>query len=102
MSISAKDVMNLRNKTGLAMMECKKALQEADGNVEEAENLLRKKLKGKMEKKSDRIAGEGRVEVAVSDDGSSGSTMREVLTLCLHGARRCSTMCRSSWTGKAP
>ena len=46
MSISAKDVMNLRNKTGLAMMECKKALQEANGNVDEAETLLRKKLKG--------------------------------------------------------
>ncbi len=76
MSISAKDVMNLRNKTGLAMMECKKALQEADGNVEEAENLLRKKLKGKMEKKSDRIAGEGRVEVAVSDDGSSAALVK--------------------------
>jgi elongation factor Ts len=71
MSISAKDVMNLRNKTGLAMMECKKALQEANGNVEEAETLLRKKLKGKMETKSDRVAGEGRVEVAISDDGSS-------------------------------
>ena len=39
MSISAKDVMNLRNKTGLAMMECKKALQEANGNVDEAETL---------------------------------------------------------------
>ena len=68
-SISAKDVMNLRNKTGLAMMECKKALQEAEGDVELAETLLRKKLKGKMETKTDRVAGEGRVEVAVSDDG---------------------------------
>lgn len=76
MSISAKDVMNLRNKTGLAMMECKKALQEANGNVDEAETLLRKKLKGKMETKSDRVAGEGRVEVAVSDDGSSAALVK--------------------------
>jgi len=70
-NISAKDVMSLRNKTGLAMMECKKALAEANGNPEEAETLLRKKLKGKMETKLDRVAGEGRVEIAVSDDGSS-------------------------------
>lgn len=76
MSISAKDVMNLRNKTGLAMMECKKALQETNGNVEEAETLLRKKLKGKMETKADRVAGEGRVEVAVSDDGSSATLVK--------------------------
>jgi len=70
-NISAKDVMSLRNKTSLAMMECKKALVEADGDVEKAEILLRKKLKGKMEAKSDRVAGEGRVEIAVSEDGSS-------------------------------
>ncbi|MHA7812678.1 MAG: translation elongation factor Ts [Phycisphaerales bacterium] len=76
MSISAKDVMNLRNKTGLAMMECKKALQEANGNVEEAETLLRKKLKGKMETKTDRVAGEGRVEVAVSEDGASAALVK--------------------------
>ncbi|HCT46339.1 MAG: translation elongation factor Ts [Phycisphaerae bacterium] len=75
-SISAKDVMNLRNKTGLAMMECKKALQEANGNVDEAETLLRKKLKGKMETKSDRVAGEGRVEVAVSDDGAQAALVK--------------------------
>ncbi len=76
MSISAKDVMNLRNKTGLAMMECKKALQEANGNVEEAETLLRKKLKGKMETKTDRVAGEGRVEIAVSDDGLAAALVK--------------------------
>lgn len=75
-NISAKDVMNLRNKTGLAMMECKKALTEANGNVEEAETILRKKLKGKMETKSDRVAGEGRVEIAVSDDGSSAALVK--------------------------
>ncbi len=66
-TINAKDVMALRNKTGLAMMECKKALLEADGDPERAEDLLRKKLKGKMETRSDRAAGEGRVDVAVKD-----------------------------------
>ena len=71
--INAKDVMSLRNKTGLAMMACKKALMEADGDVEKAEELLRKELKGKMDTKMDRAAGEGRIEVAVSGDGKSAS-----------------------------
>ncbi len=75
-TISAKDVMSLRNKTSLAMMECKKALIEADGDVEQAEILLRKKLKGKMEAKTDRVAGEGRVEILVSDDGTSAVLVR--------------------------
>ncbi len=66
-TINAKDVMSLRNKTGLAMMECKKALIEADGDPERAEDLLRKKLKGKMETRTDRVAGEGRVDVATAD-----------------------------------
>jgi elongation factor Ts len=67
-TINAKDVMALRNKTGLAMMECKKALTEADGDPERAEELLRKKLKGKMESRSDRAAGEGRVAVVIQGD----------------------------------
>ncbi|MBL4591646.1 MAG: hypothetical protein JKY96_06760 [Phycisphaerales bacterium] len=67
-NISAKDVMRLRNQTGLPMMECKKALVEANGDPEQAEIILRKKLKGKMEGKADRIAGEGRIGIAV--DGS--------------------------------
>ncbi len=70
-NISAKDVMGLRNQTGLAMMECKKALVEADGNLEKAEELLRKKLKGKMEGKSDRVAGEGRIGIAI--DGNTAA-----------------------------
>ena len=71
--ISAKDVMALRNKTGLAMMACKKALTEANGDVDKAEELLRKTLKGKMETKVDRAAGEGRIGVAVSDDGTAAA-----------------------------
>jgi len=71
--ISAKDVMALRNKTGLAMMACKKALAEAGGDPVAAEELLRKQLKGKMETKTDRAAGEGRIGVAVSDDGSAAA-----------------------------
>lgn len=71
--INAKDVMSLRNKTGLAMMACKKALIEAGGDVDKAEDLLRKELKGKMESKMDRAAGEGRIEVAVAGDGKAAS-----------------------------
>lgn len=66
---SPKDVMALRNKTGLPMMECKKALVEANGDMEEAENILRKKLKGKMDTRTDRAAGEGCIAIAVSANG---------------------------------
>ncbi|MEM9373752.1 MAG: translation elongation factor Ts [Planctomycetota bacterium] len=72
-AINAKDVMSLRNKTGLAMMACKKALIEADGDPVKAEENLRKTLKGKMDTKMDRAAGEGRIEVAKSEDGSSAA-----------------------------
>ncbi|GIW74605.1 MAG: elongation factor Ts [Phycisphaerales bacterium] len=66
--VSAKDVMKLRQKTGLSMMECKKALAEAGGDQEAAEALLRKKLKGKMETRTDRAAGEGRIGVSIQGD----------------------------------
>lgn len=64
--ISPKDVMMLRNKTGLPMMECKKALEEAGGNQEKAEELLRKKMKGKMDARTERVAGEGRIGIAIN------------------------------------
>ncbi len=67
--IPAKTVMALRQKTGLSMMECKKALQECNGDMETAIDFLKKKLKGKMETRSDRAAGEGRIGIKVSDDG---------------------------------
>jgi len=67
MAISAKDVMNLRQRTGLGMMECKQALQETEGDVDQAIELLRKKLKGKMDERSDRAAAEGAVAVAAAD-----------------------------------
>jgi len=69
--ISAKDVMALRNRTGLPMMACKKALAEAGGDPDKAEENLRKTLKGKMETKVDRAAGEGRIGVAI--DGSAAA-----------------------------
>ncbi|MFG0326734.1 MAG: translation elongation factor Ts [Phycisphaerales bacterium JB037] len=65
--ISAKDVMKLRNKTGLAMMACKKALQETGGDVDAAEDYLRKQLKGKMDTRTERPAGEGRLAIAINE-----------------------------------
>lgn len=59
MTIKASDVKNLRDKTGLGMMECKKALEEASGNLEEAITNLRKNSALKAEKKSGRTAVEG-------------------------------------------
>ncbi|MBB5038710.1 translation elongation factor Ts [Prosthecobacter dejongeii] len=57
--ISAKVVMALREKTNAAMMECKAALKEADGDLEKAEVILRKKGTIKAEKKADRQTKEG-------------------------------------------
>src|SRR5262249_30750863 len=66
MEIDAKTVMQLRNRTGLSMMECKKALVEASGDLDKAEDILRKKLKGKMDARTDRVAGEGRIAIATN------------------------------------
>lgn len=73
MEISAKHVMDLRNRTGLPMMDCKQALTEAKGDIAVAEDILRKKMKGKMEKRTDRAAGEGRIEVAHNMDSGVGA-----------------------------
>lgn len=64
-NISAKDVMSLRQRTGLGMMDCKAALSETDGDIEAAEQLLRERMKGKMDTRTDRPAGEGCVAVAI-------------------------------------
>ena len=66
-------VMKLRHQTGLSMMECKKALVEAGGDMAKAEDLLRKKLKGKMDARTDRAAGAGRVYVALHGPDAGGS-----------------------------
>jgi elongation factor Ts len=66
MAISASQVKELRETTGLGMMECKKALEETDGNMEAAIELLRKKAGAKVEKKAGRTAAEGVVSIASS------------------------------------
>lgn len=65
--ISAKAVMDLRNKTGVSMMACKKALVETGGDAEKAVELLRKQGAAKAGKKADRETGEG--AIAISDRG---------------------------------
>jgi len=63
MAISAKLVKELREKTGAGMMDCKKALTETDGDIDQAIDYLREKGIAKADKKSDRIAAEGLVHV---------------------------------------
>jgi len=71
MQLNAKDVMNLRNETGLPMMACKAALTETKGDIEAAKELLRKQLKGKMDTRTDRASGEGRIAIAVTDEAAA-------------------------------
>lgn len=70
-SFTAKDVQDLREKTGVGMMDCKKALTEADGNIDKAVELLREKGLAAAAKKAGRIAAEGVVSAKV--DGNVGA-----------------------------
>lgn len=63
MAFTAADVKALREATGAGMLDCKKALQDADGNLAEAEKILKEKGLAAMAKRTDRAAGEGRVVI---------------------------------------
>ena len=67
MAFTAKDVQALREMTGVGMMDCKKALTEADGNMDKAVELLREKGLAASQKKAGRIAAEGMAYAAVID-----------------------------------
>ncbi|MFC4161541.1 translation elongation factor Ts [Chitinimonas lacunae] len=71
--ITAKMVAELREATGLGMMDCKKALVEANGDLKAAEELLRIKAGKKLEKMAGRTAAEGTVAVYIAADGKSGA-----------------------------
>jgi len=73
MTITASLVKELREKTGVGMMECKKALKETDGDLARAIEYLQIKGLSKAAKKADRIAAEGIVSVHHSDDGRSAT-----------------------------
>jgi len=67
--ISASRVMELRQRTGLPMMECKKALAEAEGDLARAEELLRIRSGAKASKAASRVAAEGVIGISVGADG---------------------------------
>lgn len=72
MTISASQVKDLREKTGVGMMECKKALEENGGDLEKAILWLRERGMSRAAKKADRVAAEGIVEVLVNEDQNTG------------------------------
>jgi elongation factor Ts len=76
--ISAAVVMKLRKMSGQGMMDCKKALEETNGNLEEAMTLLRKKGMATLAKRADRDTTEGKVICVVGDNGKTAS----MATLC--------------------
>ena len=73
--VSASQVKELREKTGAGMIDCKKVLTEADGDMEKAIELLRERGIAKAAKKSDRVAAEGLVAAYVSEDGKIGAVV---------------------------
>ncbi|HAU14610.1 MAG TPA: elongation factor Ts [Gammaproteobacteria bacterium] len=72
MAVTAAQVKELRERTGLGMMECKKALVETNGDIETAIDNLRKSGQAKAAKKAGRTAAEGIVVAKVSADGKTG------------------------------
>ena len=78
MEITAEMVKNLRQQSGAGIMECKNALKETCGNIEEAVTFLRKKGLAKAEKKADRETGDGMV-CSYIHPGSKIGVMAQVL-----------------------
>ena len=71
--ITASMVKELRERTDAPMMDCKKALSEADGDMERAEEILRVRFGNKASKAAGRVAAEGTVGVSISADGKTGA-----------------------------
>ena len=72
MTVSASDVNKLRQHTGAGMMDCKKALEESNGDFDEAVSYLRKKGAKVSAKRADKEANEGRVEAVTNEDQTAG------------------------------
>lgn len=72
-TISASSVKDLREKTGVGMMEAKKALEEAGGDFEKAVDILRKKGLSAAAKKAARVASEGMITSSIQDSGKTGA-----------------------------
>lgn len=75
MNITASMVKDLRTQTGAGMMDCKKALVEAEGDIAKAVDILREKGLSQAAKKASRVAAEGAVSSAVSEDGKTGTIL---------------------------
>jgi elongation factor Ts len=75
MAITAADVNKLRQETGAGMMDCKKALTEANGDFEKAKEVLRKQGQKIADKRADNATAEGIVLAHVSEDGKSGKVI---------------------------
>lgn len=71
--ITAAEVSKLRKVTGAGMMDCKKALQESDGNFDKAIEIIRKKGQAIANKRADKLAGEGVVLAKISEDATRGA-----------------------------
>ena len=71
MAFTAKDVAALRERTNVGMMDCKKALQEADGDMDKAVEILREKGLASAAKKAGRIAAEGTIGVYTDSAASA-------------------------------
>src|SRR5687768_7825324 len=72
-TITPKDVSELRARTGAGMMDCKRALEESGGDMEKAVELLRKKGIAKAEKREGKSASQGVVMIETSADGREGA-----------------------------
>lgn len=72
MSLSMKDIKELRERTGAGVLDCKKALDETDGDIEAAIDFLREKGMSEAAKKSGRVAAEGLVDVLINDERDKG------------------------------
>jgi elongation factor Ts len=72
MNITAAQVKELRDATNVSMMDCKRALQESEGDMDKAMKLLRERGMAVAAKKATRVAKDGKISAKVSDDGKTG------------------------------
>ena len=89
MAVTASMVKELRELTGAGMMDCKKALNETDGDMDAAIEYLRKNGEAKAVKKAGRIAAEGLVMAEVKDDKTAAivETLRQTLLQRMQSSR---------------
>ena len=99
--ISATLVKELRDRTGAGMMDCKRALQETNGDMDAAVVLLREKGMAQAAKRADRETTEGKVGYRLADDGSKGTMVAVGCeTDCYKSQRKQIDKVVSSWTVK--